>query len=67
MSMNINDVVKNIDWAELRVQKAALISYVDHDPILEGIVNLIDNIQDAAIDSNLATFSEVFDIELEDE
>jgi hypothetical protein len=74
MSMSVKDVVGNIDWAMLRGQKACIasilveaaaeghIARVEH---LDGLMHLIDNIQDAAVDEGVATVKEVFDLEEE--
>jgi hypothetical protein len=51
-------VVKlDIDWASLREQKAELIKYAwkdaaDSNKLLEGIISIIDAIQDQAVDEN---------------
>lgn len=72
MSMNVQDVVKGIDWAMLRAQKgciasimveAAVEGHVARVEHLEGLMALIDNIQDAAVDGGLATAAEVFESE----
>ena len=65
MSMNLNDIVANINWEELRDQKLWLQS--SNDVEAEGILCLLDQIQDAAVELGIATFQEVFDIDLDDE
>lgn len=60
----ITTVIKNIDWNLLREQK----EYCENEAmnnseaahIYEGLLTLIDHIQDAAIDDGLATELEVF-------
>ena len=56
-----------IDWALLRKQKITLLRFVafadggsEARADLEGIVNLIDSIQDDAVDNGIATELEVF-------
>lgn len=39
----------DIDWPQLREQKLALIAAADTDPQLEGLINLLDHIQDHAV------------------
>lgn len=41
----------NIDWAELREQKEWLLNNGSREAM--GLVNLLDNIQDAAIDDGI--------------
>ena len=60
----------NIDWALLRKQKATLLSLIAHSQIesdvvcceddLSGILHLIDNIQDSAVESGKWTEKEIF-------
>jgi DNA-directed RNA polymerase subunit RPC12/RpoP len=63
-------VLSNIDYAELKVQKQHLIelagSMMSDDPItlaLDGVTNLIDNIQDAIVKDGFRTEEEVFNME----
>ena len=48
---------EGIDWKLLRKQKADLLSRIDDSDPLMGIVHLIDNFQDYAVDE-LAFYSE---------
>lgn len=45
---NLADVMRRTDWTELEQQKLALISAADDRPILEGLLNFLDAVQDAA-------------------
>lgn len=64
MSTNTHKAIRNIDWVLLREQKeyceneAANNTEVGH--IYDGIVSMIDAIQDAAVADGLATEGEVF-------
>lgn len=50
-----------IDWAVLRDQKLAVQQCIgDDDELLTGLLNLLDALQDAAVDDGIATDSEVF-------
>lgn len=56
---------QRIDWALLREQKFFLLDLTDEvdgkeRELLEGVVSLIDAIQDAAVDEGIATELEVF-------
>ena len=62
---NVPEFIKNIDWSELRNQKGLLLStiedmrenenkasyYADSIDALEGILSLIDAVQDYAVDT----------------
>ena len=54
----------DIDWASLREQKAELIKYAwkdaDSNKLLEGIISIIDAIQDQAVEENGLTEMLVF-------
>jgi len=63
--MNVQDVVAAINWEDLRLQKEWLLQFSD-DPA-EGLLNLLDALQDAAVDSGLVSFNEVFGDDIEDE
>ena len=64
----------NIDWAELREQKLILINTIDdkeHSECeitkaegkeLNGILHLLDYIQDQGVESGMWTEEEIFDI-----
>lgn len=58
------------DWKLLREQKTLLLvltqggrTSIEEAELLDGLVNLIDNIQDAALDNGEATELEVFGTE----
>lgn len=56
--------MNTINWGLLRAQKQELISLIEDSPdhILWGLVGLIDNLQDEAVDSGEATEEEVFNL-----
>jgi hypothetical protein len=60
-------VVRNIDWALLREQKNYCLNESENSPTTEhiynGIVNLMDALQDAAVEDGFATFEQVFGVE----
>ena len=66
----------NIDWALLRQQKIHLLEVIEylgdtemtptHKDSLEGIVHLIDSIQDSAVDEEGYDEDEVFALETEE-
>jgi hypothetical protein len=47
-AMTVAEVFAKTDWAELALQKLTLITACDAEPILEGMLNWIDALQDAA-------------------
>lgn len=54
-------VIRGIDWKLLREQKSRLLSLQHEDEdMIEGLTNLIDAIQDAAVDDGLVTNMTVF-------
>lgn len=55
-------VTLNVDFALLQKQKAELLKQVwnDDNDLLEGLINLIDDIQDQSVDKNGVTETEVF-------
>jgi hypothetical protein len=55
----LHDVVRKIDWELLRAQKSSLL-WSGND-LGMGVVELIDALQDAAVEDGLATEAEVFD------
>jgi hypothetical protein len=65
--------IEKIDWTELRNQKSALIEVmntvttVEQGQALEGILALIDAVQDYAVDELDVDEMHVYDFELEDE
>lgn len=58
----------NIDWVLLRDQKQALLQCISNedDTLLEGLLSLIDHIQDSAVETNQYTELEVFGFNAED-
>lgn len=63
------ELLRNTDYGLLRLQKEQLLGLVtsDFSPInpeqrkaINGIINLIDNIQDCAVDNDIFSESEVF-------
>jgi len=78
--MNAEELIKNIDWSELRNQKRTLLGVIDkhynniaseslNDSAkddLEGLVNLIDSLQDYAVDQLGIDSIHVFDFDDED-
>lgn len=52
------NVIRRIDWDKLRAQKQWLIRM--HLPQADGLVHLLDALQDAAHDDQLATESQIF-------
>lgn len=58
----------NIDWVLLRDQKQALLQCISNedDKLLEGLLSLIDHIQDSAVETNQYTELEVFGFNAED-
>ena len=73
--MNIPNFIENIDWSLLRQQKRTLLETIEAEKggfeemlnNLEGIVNLIDHLQDYAVDVLGIDENYVFDMELEEE
>jgi len=66
--------IENIDWTDLRTQKTLLLETINNDAVspehkdgLEGILALIDALQDFAVDEMDVNPIHVFDFELEDE
>ena len=73
---NFPDVLKKIDWTTLRTQKASLLATIDFleknkvpqlPEDLDGILNLIDALQDYAVDEMGVPEMHVFDFELEED
>ena len=63
MSHNLKSVIVGMNWELLREQKLALQTLLEsvlHNPNLEGLITLIDNIQDAAVDDGMFTEFQVF-------
>lgn len=58
----------SIDWVLLRDQKQALLQCISNedDTLLEGLLSLIDHIQDSAVETNQYTELEVFGFNAED-
>jgi len=64
-------LIKNIDWSELRNQKRTLINIrnvAEHHLTsdLEGILSLLDNVQDFAVDELGVKEIDVYDFDDED-
>jgi hypothetical protein len=66
--------ITNIDWTDLRTQKTLLLETINNDAVdpehkegLEGILALIDALQDYAVDELGVDEMHVFDFELEEE
>lgn len=57
----------SIDWVLLRDQKQALLQCISNedDKLLEGLLSLIDHIQDSAVETNQYTELEVFGFKAE--
>ena len=61
-------VIQGIGWWQLRLQKTHLISILAHEvsqdqyEALEGIINLIDAIQEAAVQDGVADKNDVFNL-----
>jgi hypothetical protein len=77
MEKQIPEFIKNIDWSELRNQKSSLIAvktYYENNNVpfipehLDGIVHLIDALQDYAVDdAKIIDAIHVYDFEAEEE
>lgn len=57
---NITQALKNTDWALFVKQKQALIAACEDHAELEGLVNWIDQLQDALVEDGLAPEQQVF-------
>lgn len=62
---NCENVLRNLNWPLLREQKEYLLNEVANNPDADsnaynGILNLIDHLQDAAVLDGVATEDEVF-------
>lgn len=61
---NLESVMKDVDWELLREQKAFLFNEAnnnrDAEEVCEGLLNLLDNIQDAVVVDGIASMEEVF-------
>lgn len=57
----------HVDWPQLRAQKLTLLELVEEYPLLDGLVNFIDHIQDHAVDALGVPEEEVFLFDTEDE
>jgi len=51
----------NYDWKLLREQKELLVRLACQYALLDGVIHLIDDIQDRAVANNHATEAEVFE------
>lgn len=69
MSVDIIGVIGQTDWALLREQKAQLVDgpvgSPDYEEAVAGLLNWIDAIQDAAVDSGMVSEEEVFGVEVD--
>jgi hypothetical protein len=70
---DIPEVILGIDWSDLRAQKTMLLETINNDAVdpehkegLEGILNLIDSLQDYAVDVLGIPEMHVFDFEEEE-
>ena len=70
--MKLKALVHNTDFKLLQQQKAVLIDILngsslsaDKDIAIEGIINFLDSFQDAVVDDQLKTETEVFDHSIE--
>jgi len=63
--MEIFKVVRKIDWTLLTEQKIRLIEEASGNPWMDGLVNLIDSLQDAVVADGLVEENEVFPIDAE--
>lgn len=59
---SVSIIFEHIDWVLLRDQKLALIQCIgnEDDKLLEGLLGLLDSIQDIAVNTNQYTELEVF-------
>jgi len=71
--MNTPEIIKKIDWTDLRTQKTLLLETINnkavspmHKEALEGILALLDALQDYAVDEMDIDPMHVFDYEQED-
>lgn len=71
LNATLEEVVRSIDWAQLREQKGSLAYTIveaveQHNAVrvnaLTGLLHLIDAIQDAAVTECIATAKEVFNL-----
>lgn len=59
--MRTEDLIKNIDWNQLRDDKEQLISLnITHSHNFDGLIHMIDGIQDYAVDVLGVSEEEVF-------
>jgi hypothetical protein len=72
--METPEFIKKIDWTDLRTQKTLLLETINNDAVdpehkegLEGILALIDAVQDYAVDEMGVSEMHVYDFELEEE
>lgn len=56
----IEQALEITDWAKFNEQKQALIAACDNSPVLEGLLNWIDTLQDAIVQQGLISEHEVF-------
>ena len=72
--METPEFLRKVDWTDLRTQKTLLLETINNDAVspehkegLEGILAVIDAMQDYAVDEMGISEMHVFDFELEDE
>ena len=62
---NLKTVFANMDWLLLREQKRHLLSLQDKTGAVQGVVHLLDAIQDAAVEDGIASEETVFGFEVD--
>jgi hypothetical protein len=60
MTNEIDQALQHTDWVKFSDQKAALIAACDNSPQLEGLLNWIDQLQDAIVQQGLISEHAVF-------
>ena len=67
--MKVTITLENVDWKLLQEQKESLVKHAmdtkesDLRDCLDGVINFLDAIQDAAVNQNQVTEKEVFGID----
>lgn len=69
MAKSIEQTILDINWSELRLQKMALIIAAENakpkqKERFQGLINMIDSIQDSVVGNGHATALEVFAFEV---
>ena len=63
---SIIEAVSSIDWEQLRAQKRWLLAIAKSgDSVADGLIHLIDALQDAAVTQGVSTEQEVFNLLVE--